>query len=298
MLMNRAKNPRQSCLVARVPPSYSTMASYLIGDIHGCSRTLQRLVAKLDARPGRDRLLLTGDLVNRGPDSLGVVRWAMQQGPDLTCVLGNHDLQLLGAGWRVPGFSRPNALSAVLDAPDRAEILEWMRARPLLVHDRESGCLLVHAGLLPAWTASFALERATTCATTLKGPDAASLLALTKDDSPQPGSDPSPELRAQASFLRIATHLRLVNAAGEMVESFTGSPSEKPSGTRAWFLAKERRTSGQRVLFGHWARLGLMLREDAWCLDSGCVWGESLSAVCLENGSVVQESYAEEPPRA
>lgn len=271
------------------------MASYVIGDIHGCSHTLGRLVAKLGARAGRDRLLLTGDLVNRGPDSLGVVRWAMQQGPALICVLGNHDLQLLGAAWRVPGFSCPNALRALLDAPDRAEILEWMRARPLLVHDRGSGCLLVHAGLLPAWTAPFALERAAACAETLKGPNAAPLLALTKDDTAESGSDPSPELGAQASFLRVVTHLRLVDAAGEMVDSFTGSLMEKPSGTRAWFLAEERRTSGQRVLFGHWARLGLMLREDAWCLDSGCVWGESLSAVRLEDASVMQEPYSENP---
>lgn len=274
------------------------MAHYLIGDIHGCSRTLARLLARLPLRAGRDRLLLTGDLVNRGPDSLGVLRWAMEQGSELVCVLGNHDLQLLGQAWEVEGFSPARALREVLAAPDAKSILQWLRMRPLVVLEEESGSLLVHAGLLPAWTARDALQLAARCEALLRGPKASALLRATKTIAREPATEIPSELREAASFLRVVTSLRVVDAQGAMVPGFDGALQERPAGSRAWFSAEERRTRGQRVLFGHWARLGLMLREDAWCLDSACVWGKALSAVRLEDGELFQEPFAEGRKRA
>lgn len=269
------------------------MAHYVLGDIHGCSRTLARLLARLPLRSGRDRLLATGDLVNRGPDSLGVLRWATQQPDELVCVLGNHDLHLLAAAWKVRGYSRARALREVLAAGDAAKLLQWLRTRPLLVQEKESGALLVHAGLLPAWTAQEALERAAQCEELLAGPKAPALLAAMKAVEAGSRAESSAELLEAASFLRVVTGLRVVDEEGTMVPSFTGALQERPAGSRAWFLAEERRTRGQRVLFGHWARLGLMLREDAWCLDSACVWGGALSAVRLEDGAVFQEPFAD-----
>ncbi|HKI82706.1 MAG TPA: symmetrical bis(5'-nucleosyl)-tetraphosphatase [Candidatus Krumholzibacteria bacterium] len=274
------------------------MASYLIGDIHGCSRTLARLLTRLPLRAGRDRLLLTGDLVNRGPDSLGVLRWAMEQGGKLVCVLGNHDLQLLGQAWEIEGFSPAAALQEVLDAPDAERILQWLRMRPLLVQEQESGALLVHAGLLPAWTAQHALQVSARCEELLRGPKAPALLHAMKKLALEPAAESSPEFLEPASFLRVVSSLRVVDAQGAMVPGFTGALEERPPGTRAWFMAEERRTRGQRVLFGHWARLGLLLREDAWCLDSACVWGKALSAVRLDDGKVFQEPFAEEAKRS
>jgi len=269
------------------------MASYVIGDIHGCARTLRRLVARLPLRPGRDRLLATGDLVNRGPDSLSVLRWAMQQENDLICVLGNHDLQLLAAAWDVQGFSRARALKEVLQAGDAERLLQWVRTRPLLVQDEESGALLVHAGLLPAWTAQEALTRAAQCEELLAGPRAPALLSAMRALEAGAMDGIPAELVEAAAFLRVVTSLRIVDAQGAMVPSFTGALKERPAGTRAWFTAEERRTRRQRVLFGHWARLGLMLRKDAWCLDSGCVWGGALSAVRLDDGRIFQEPSAD-----
>jgi bis(5'-nucleosyl)-tetraphosphatase (symmetrical) len=269
------------------------MAHYVIGDIHGCSRTLARLLTRLPLRAGRDRLLLTGDLVNRGPDSLGVLRWAMEQGSELVCVLGNHDLHLLGQAYEIEGFSPARALEKVLDAPDAGRILQWLRTRPLLFHEEESGVLLVHAGLLPAWTLHDALQLGARCQALLAGPGALELLRAMKTIQPEPAPEIPAELRAPASFLRVVSSLRVVDAQGAMVPGFTGALQERPPGSRAWFSAEERQTRGQRVLFGHWARLGLMLREDAWCLDSACVWGKALSAVRLEDGEVFQEPFAE-----
>jgi bis(5'-nucleosyl)-tetraphosphatase (symmetrical) len=285
------------------------MASYVIGDIHGCHSTLRRLLIRLGYASARDRLLLTGDLVNRGPDSLGVLRWAREHDASLRCVLGNHDLLLLGAAMGVPGYSMRRAFQALLRAPDADDLLDWLLRRPLLVRDPESGSLLVHAGLLPGWECSEALALAEACSGTLQGPRAAALLGAAhpsrqRSDAEARGKRAGEgesreahrddeELSGQARFLRAVTLLRLVDQSGAMVESFTAGPKAAPRGTLPWFEVPGRKTAHERILFGHWARLGLMLEEKAWCLDSACVWGKTLTAVRLEDGRVFQEPNAE-----
>ena len=288
------------------------MATYAIGDIHGCWHTLQRLLTRIGFSSARDRLLLTGDLVNRGPFSREVLLWARENEDHVHFVLGNHEMHLLGAALGAEGFRERDALRPILDSADGTELVDWVRTRPLLLIEDEF--VLVHAGLLPRWTLDEAWELATRCSETLQGDEARLLLeeswrlgrqstAASTNQGSRMDQGPGTKqgsgeiesfLSGQTLFLHAATLLRLVDARGEMVENFVKGEDEIPAGTVSWFDAVGRKWKGQPVIFGHWAMLGLMLREDAWCLDSGCVWGGTLTAVRLEDQKVFQEARADE----
>jgi bis(5'-nucleosyl)-tetraphosphatase (symmetrical) len=270
------------------------MATYAIGDVHGCSRTLAALLAELPLDLGRDRLWLAGDLVNRGPDSLGVLRWARdaaeRMGERFVAVLGNHDLHFLARAAGVAEARRRDTLEPLLDAPDGEELAAWLRSRPLLHHEGET--VLVHAGLLPDWSVEDAEACAREAEVALRGPEASRTLARYAAACGRAGGrgpgDPEPGGERTDRTLAVLTLLRTVDRHGEPCFELTGPPAEAPPGQVPWFEAPGRRSATARAVFGHWAALGLHLAPRVVALDSGCVWGGSLSAVRLEDCRVFQ----------
>lgn len=266
------------------------MATYAIGDVHGCFKTLQKLLHKI--RPDRqDRLWMVGDLVNRGPRSLAVLRWAVEQGDRLVVVLGNHDLHLLARAAGVSAPKRRDSLEEVLGAADRDDLLGWLRTRPLL--HREGGFTLVHAGLFPDWTPGHAAELARETEAALRDGHAPGLLASFErkaeerwDDSLMDGD----RVRvALAGFAR----LRTLQPDGRMCASFSGPPREAPEGCVPWFDLPERRSRDETIVFGHWAALGLRLQDGVAGLDTGCAWGRELTALRLEDGKLFQQKVVD-----
>ncbi|HUS64960.1 MAG TPA: symmetrical bis(5'-nucleosyl)-tetraphosphatase [Kofleriaceae bacterium] len=258
---------------------------YAIGDVQGCWRSLRALLDAIDHRPGLDRVWLCGDLVNRGPDSLEVLRWAMGQGDGVVSVLGNHDLHLLARAAGVRRARPRDTLDDVLTAPDRAALIEWLRARPM-VH-REAGDLLVHAGLLPAWSADDAERLAREVEATLRGPRWTELLGDWKR-APAAWKDDLGAGERRALAVSAFSTLRCVKQDGAMDRDYNGGPGEAPAGLLPWFDHPSRRSRDTRVVCGHWAALGLLLRPDLAALDTGCVWGDVLTALRIDDNALFQ----------
>jgi bis(5'-nucleosyl)-tetraphosphatase (symmetrical) len=259
------------------------MQTFAIGDIHGCYRTLEHLLRRLDLDETRDRLWLVGDLVNRGPASLEVLRWAKRTEEALVdrfvAVLGNHDLHLLAVdrGWA--GLRRKDTLEELLASPDRGELVAWLAERPLLHRHREF--ILVHAGVLPQWTPTAAESWAHRVETGLRREDRAAELLRRAND----GADVAdPEWRALAAM----TRMRALTARNEFCE-YAGPPDETPVGCTPWFLRADRRTGHHTMVVGHWAAMGLRIEPGLTALDSGCAWGGPLSAIRLDDGVVFQQ---------
>ncbi|MBW5803229.1 symmetrical bis(5'-nucleosyl)-tetraphosphatase [Burkholderia sp. COPS] len=255
-----------------------TRTPIAIGDIQGCHSALQSLLDKLSP-PADTPLWIAGDVVNRGPGSLAALRAVGDLGPRATVVLGNHDLHLLAvsAGLRT---ERPgDTIGEILDAPDADALLDWVRHRPF-VH-AENGMLLVHAGVLPQWDTTLVLELADELQRALRAPDWRDTLQQLYGNEPNQWS---PNLKKR-DRMRVAfnafTRVRFCTPDGAMEFKANGGPDSAPPGYLPWFDVPGRRTEDVTVVFGHWAALGLMLRENVVALDSGCVWGNQLSAVRL-----------------
>lgn len=265
------------------------MATWVLGDVHGRHAALERLLARLELDAERDRLWLVGDLVNRGPESLAVLRWARRAGERwgerLAVVLGNHDLKLLALAAGVAEPGPRDTLDEVLAAPDREELLGWLRRRPLLY--RHGGDVLVHAGLLPSWTAARAETRAREAEAVLAGAGAPRLLADWR--SGRPVDDPERERRRRT--LAVLAGIRTCRRAGTRWElcKWDGPPAGAPPGCLPWFEAPGRESAGARIVCGHWAALGLYLEPRVKALDSGAAWGGRLTALRLDDGEVFQE---------
>jgi len=267
------------------------MATYAIGDIQGCFRTFRELLKHIEFKESRDRLWLAGDLVNRGPSSLKTLRWCRERSDVVESVLGNHDLQLLSLAAGI-GKTRPrDTLDAVLRAHDRDELIEWLRARPVMLC--EGDWTMVHAGLLPGWTLVEARKRAAELEALLRADDWARRLgrlrAARKADWRDSLRGPI-RLRALSD---VFTRLRLVDQDGRPDYGFSGPPERAPSGLVPWFESKEHRRS-KKIVFGHWAAQGLCIKRGVYGLDSGCVWGGPLTALRLEDEKVFQQPCAEE----
>lgn len=261
------------------------MATYAVGDIHGCFRTLTRLLEQLPFENGRDQLWLTGDLVNRGPRSLEVLRWAEAVSRDLgerfVAVLGNHDLHLLASA---AGYGRPHhqaALAQVLEAPDRDMLLDWLAHRPLF--HRRGSTVLVHAGLFPEWTLDDAERRARRQERSLG--DAAARVELFRAMATDRGRTP----RDLYGF----TSLRMLTREGETTD-YTGPPETAPVGYLPWFEIAERESRKSTLVVGHWAALGVRNQPSFLALDSGCVYGGALTAVRLEDRAVFSVPSSDE----
>ncbi|MGL1832376.1 symmetrical bis(5'-nucleosyl)-tetraphosphatase [Rhodocyclaceae bacterium SMB388] len=262
------------------------MAVYAIGDIQGCYRQFGRLLEKLRFDPVVDRLWLVGDLVNRGPESLQVLRLARELADASTVVLGNHDLYLLMVA---AGFSRrgkDDTLARVLEAPDRDELLDWLAHRPLA--HAENGFLMVHAGVLPNWSVAQTLALAAEVETALTGPASHAFLLHLQGDKPDRWAD---TLRGQDRLrfvVNVLTRMRFCTPDGRLAMRAKGPPDKAPPGTLPWFRVPQPAWSGQTIVCGHWSALGYYRRDGLIALDSGCVWGGKLTAVRLEDGAVFQ----------
>ena len=264
------------------------MATYAIGDSQGCLQELRALLEKIDFEPARDQLWLTGDLVNRGPDSLGVLRFIRALGERAIVVQGNHDLHLLAvAHGHTDRLHKRDTLDAVLAAPDRDELLEWLRRRPMLHHDAELGFLMVHAGLPPQWDLRLALNCARELESVLHGHRYREFLDHMYGNSPprwEPELSGWPRMRFITNCL---TRMRYCDTDGALNLKAKGPPGTQPPGCVPWFEAPGRRTQGLAVIFGHWSTLRPdpqgASRTDIYPLDTGCVWGGTLTALRLDD---------------
>jgi bis(5'-nucleosyl)-tetraphosphatase (symmetrical) len=277
------------------------MVTYALGDIQGCGTTLRRLLERLRAAgfdERADRLWLVGDLVNR-PRSLDVLRWAIEtersMGHRFVAVLGNHDLHLLGVAGGVARSREGDTLDDVLEAPDRDALVDWLRRRPLLHRGDVGGRphLLLHAGLLPQWTAPQAAGLAREVASALAGSDWPFAVAELMRHKGDVWNDTLTGHARLGAIVAGLLWLRTCTADGRPCSDFKGPPEKAPEGCVPWFDAPGRRSRDHVVVCGHWAALGLLLRDDLAALDSGCVWGNALTAVRLEDRAVFSEPDAD-----
>lgn len=272
------------------------MATYAIGDIQGCFLTLQALLRRIRFDESADRLWLVGDLVNRGPESLAVLRWAQAHDEQLVCVLGNHDLHLLSTAAGLRPGKPSDTLAPILQADDRDELLHWLRQRPFAHRETVAGqeLLLIHAGLHPCWTVPRSLELADEAAAALTSGDGGALLSALTTPTPSRWDD---ELRGEqrlAMIVALLTRLRSCHDDGTPCPEFNGPPNEAPPGCRPWHTLPTVAWSDHRIVCGHWAAQGLQLSRRIAALDSGCVWGGPLTAWRLDDGQVFAEPCRDE----
>jgi bis(5'-nucleosyl)-tetraphosphatase (symmetrical) len=258
------------------------MAWYAIGDIQGCAAAFDALLRSLSFRRSRDRLWLVGDLVNRGPDSLGVLRKVMSLGRSVTTVLGNHDLHLLAAVAGGRDLSPSDTFGDVLAAPDAREIIDWLRHRPLLHYDATTRRVLVHAGIPPFWSLATARREAREVERALRGPRWRHALRSMYGNQPSKWREDLDSEDRRRYTINALTRMRYCDKRGRLEFRHSGPPGSQPKGLMPWFEVPDRPTNGLEIVFGHWAALGLVRREGITALDSGCVWGGSLTAVRLD----------------
>ena len=257
------------------------MALYLIGDVQGCDDALQRLLDEISFSPSRDTLYLLGDLVNRGPQSATVLRRLMGYGNAAQAVLGNHDLHLLAlaAGVRQP--SRSDTLDEILQASDREAMLEWLRWQRMAMLEQIDGhtLLLVHAGVLPSWSAQQTVALAGEVETILRGPQLGDFLRQMYGNEPALWDEALTGADRLRLIVNALTRMRFCDANGRMDHESKEGAATAPAGYMPWFEVPGRRTAEITVAFGHWSMLGWLGRSDVLSLDTGCVWGGCLSAL-------------------
>ncbi len=264
------------------------MATYAIGDVQGCLSELQALLARVRFDTRRDRLWFVGDLVNRGPASLEVLRFVHGLGDAAVTVLGNHDLHLLAVATDMAKAKRRDTLDDILQAPDRDRLLQWLRRRPLMHRDRRLGFTMVHAGLPPQWTLTAAAGYAREVETVLASRRMASLLGAMYGNEP-PGWDGGLRGHGRLRFIiNSFTRLRYCDETGNAAWEEKGPPGTQPAPYKPWYAVRARRSARARILFGHWSTVHLGARQDfrganVFALDRGCVWGGELLALRLED---------------
>ena len=260
------------------------MAVYAIGDLQGCFDPLKRLLDRIGFDPAQDRLWFCGDIVNRGPASLETLRFVRGLGELAVMVLGNHDLHLLASAW---ADSRPrkkrDTLDDILEAPDREELLEWLRRRPLLHHDPAVGFTMVHAGLPPQWDLDEARAAAGELEAVLGGDRFIDFLRHMYGNLPDRWSPELEGIDRLRCIVNAFTRLRYLRPDGSMDFDNTGPPERAGAGLIPWFRFPGRRTEGLSMVFGHWSTLGDVVHAGAFSLDTGCVWGGRLTALRLDD---------------
>lgn len=260
------------------------MAFYAIGDVQGCFDALRTLLDKLRYNPLRDRLWFTGDLVNRGPQSLEVLRLVSSL-PNTETVLGNHDLHLLAVASGQAPRKKNDTFEDVLGAPDREIILEWLRNRPLFVHDEHSGYSLVHAGLLPDWDLVSVQKLAREAEQSIARSQHNELFTHMYGDTPDHWQDALGGWARLRVIINACTRLRYCDREGRMDLRPKNHPGQQPEHLVPWFQVPGRKSRTLRIIFGHWSTLGLWNDDGVLGIDSGCLWGGRLTAVRLDTDS-------------
>lgn len=258
------------------------MAVYGVGDVQGCYDELRRLLDVLRFDPASDRLLFTGDLVNRGPNSLAVLQFVRSLGDRAIVVLGNHDLHLLAVATGAGRIKRRDTLKEILESSERDELLDWLRHRPLAYRDPETGYLLVHAGLPPQWDVDQALALAREVEAVLARPGNDDFYHHMYGDQPHRWDDNLtgwPRLRFITNAL---TRLRYCYKNGDVDFSEKGAPTQVKPPLLPWFRMANRRSWGEAIVFGHWSTLGYLRENGVLSLDGGCLWGGELVAARLD----------------
>jgi len=258
------------------------MAVYAIGDIQGCYDQLCRLLEAVDFEPGRDQLWLTGDLVNRGPKSLKVLRFVRRLGDSAITVLGNHDLHLLAAAEYPRHRRSKDTLEKVYQAKDHQELLHWLRHRPMMHYDKKLGFVLVHAGLSPQWDLKTAQAAAAELEKVLQGDRYKRFLKRMYGDDPKRWSRKLSGWGRLRYIVNCFTRMRYCDRKGRLELSQTGRPTHKNHRYLPWFRVPERENKTLRIIFGHWSTLGPVRDKNVFPLDTGCVWGGALTALRLD----------------
>ena len=265
------------------------MATYAIGDVQGCHDELLVLLDRIRFDPSADQLWFVGDLVNRGPRSLETLRTIRDLGNSAVSVLGNHDLHLLAVAEGISRTKHRDTFGDILSAPDRDELLHWLRHRPLLHHGGEF--YLIHAGLPPQWNMEQATGLAQEAETALRSPDYREMLWHMYGNEPTHWDDHLGDWDRLRFITNSFTRLRYCTADGRMEFKQKGQPGTQPAGLLPWFEVPDRRSAGARILFGHWSTLGFHVSQDTYCLDTGCLWGGELTALRID-GDLERTSVA------
>jgi len=258
------------------------MAVYAVGDLQGCLTECRKLLDRLDFDPGRDRLWLVGDIVNRGPESLEALRFVKELGDAAITVLGNHDLNLLAVAYGDRRPRKKDTLTPILEAPDREELLDWLRHQPLFHHDPALDFAMVHAGLPPEWDLTLAKRLAREVEAALQGPDFTDLLADMYGDQPDRWHDDLSGMERLRFAINCFTRMRYCTPEGRLRMKPKGPPGTQGADEIPWFEVPGRRTADQRIVFGHWSTLGALESHNAFATDTGCVWGGKLTALRLD----------------
>ncbi len=260
------------------------MTIYAVGDLQGCLKPLQCLLERVNFDTTKDQLWAAGDVVNRGPQSLDTLRYVKAMGSAFRMVLGNHDLHLLATAHGVKSPTRKDTFDAIFAAPDRDELLHWLQQQPLLIRDH--GYVMVHAGIPPQWTISTAEKMARRVEQALQGSDASAFFANMYGNEParwQASLSPMAQLRTICNYF---TRMRFCDSEGNLELETKGMPSEPPKGYAPWYTHTQRKSADQAIIFGHWAALnGEYCGNNLYPLDTGCVWGQRMRLMNLQDAS-------------
>jgi len=258
------------------------MATYVIGDLHGCHKPLKKLLDKINYDPSSDKLWFVGDLVNRGPQSLKTLRFVMSLGDNAITVLGNHDLHCLAYLNRIRKRTSEKTLEPLVAAPDRFELEQWLRHRPLIHHDKESNTVMVHAGIPPVWDLATAKKQAKKLQKILRSDSYIDFLAVMYGNPPEHWRDADTPQRRRRYTVNALTRMRYCWSDGAMDFTFNGQPTHRPAGLSAWYNTPGRINIEQDIIFGHWSAHPAIAPSGIIPTDRGCVYGGCLVAYVLE----------------
>jgi bis(5'-nucleosyl)-tetraphosphatase (symmetrical) len=264
------------------------MAIYAIGDIQGCYYAFQALLARIEFDLKADQLWLVGDLINRGSGSLEVLRWCYQHRDCVKTVLGNHDLHAIAVAHGIRKAHKSDTLQPILDAADADELLTWLRHQPLMISNGDY--VMVHAGLLPQWEVNQALAYAKEVEEALQSESYVEFLLHMYGNTPNVWHDHLVGYDRLRIITNVMTRMRVCKLDGALDFSFKGTLDDIPEGLKPWFDLPNRASKNQAIIVGHWSALGLYQSQNVHALDSGCLWGGQLTAMCLETKQLHQVS--------
>lgn len=270
------------------------MATYVIGDIQGCFNAFTALIKQLQFNPRIDQLRLVGDLVNRGSGSLEVLRWCFQHQSCVKVVLGNHDLHALAVTHALKKEHKSDTLQSIIDAPDSVELLTWLRHQPLMLigcDELQHDYAIVHAGLLPQWSIQNALAYAREVEATLQAENYRDFLTQMYGNTPDVWRDDLIGMDRLRVITNAMTRMRICSENGEMEFAFKGELQNVPADYLPWFNVENRLSKTTKILCGHWSALGLNQQSNVISLDTGCLWGGQLTAICLETNVITQVQH-------